>query len=107
VPSSSLICSFRYCQTISQGKTRPIFQLRPEGLLRNRPDSRNQIKETRTRRFASISFTSREWIKRTASVLENGLSVSGASAILDPCAIHIVSERPPLRRAPPDQSTMM
>jgi hypothetical protein len=60
-----------------------------------------------TRRFNAISLTSREWIKRTASVLENGLSVSGVSALVGPCAIHIVSARLPLRRAPPDQSTMM
>jgi hypothetical protein len=47
---------------------------------------------------------STSWI---ASVRECGLTVEAASAVLGPNAIQIVSARPPLRRAPPDQSTMM
>ena len=39
--------------------------------------------------------------------LEYGLSVNGPSSVIGPCAIQIKSERPPLRRAPPDQSAMM
>jgi hypothetical protein len=82
--------------------------LPPAGLPRNRLDSRRQNqKHSRMRRLASISLASRRWIRRIPSVLENGLLVSGASAVIDPCAIQIVSERPALRRAPPDQSTMM